>query len=99
MTVFFLDSNLPAQSRDWAESVEREIKKLDKNLKFVATNARLGEVVQEVNTIQSASLSETDVQKMISEALKSKDLFVVTIDGGVVESNYGGTEPLDGGKP
>jgi hypothetical protein len=28
--IIFPDSNLPAQSQDWAETVEREIKKVDK---------------------------------------------------------------------
>lgn len=99
LMIIFSDSNLPLQSRDWADSVEREINKLEKTLKSVASNARLTEVVREVTTIQSTSISESDVQRLISEALKSNDSFVVNIDGGLVNSNYGGLEPIDGGKP
>jgi len=91
---FFTESNLPPQSRDWADAIERELKKLSAAVQGNLITSKAGKQIIEQQIVQineSAKISNANVSPFKS--------FDFNVDGGMVNSNYGGLDPLDGGKP
>lgn len=99
MKTFFPDNHLPPQAQDWVFKLEREISLLKASIARAASVSQVAQVVQEVRDVQANAVSLKETVDTTQKSIPVVEAFNFNVDGGLVESNYGGIEPLDGGRP